>query len=138
MLYRFTYEVEIGDYVVFPSKINRQINIGVIVGGYEYNSSETEYVQQHKVKWLKHLPRTFFSQGALYEVGSAMSFFAIKNYADEYLAALDKNFKKSTITTGPEEDESVGTTANEIVESTKDFILKELGNYNTIFKRCHA
>lgn len=138
MLYRFTYEVEIGDYVVFPSKINRQINIGVIVGGYEYNSSETEYVQQHKVKWLKHLPRTFFSQGALYEVGSAMSFFAIKNYVDEYLAALDKNFKKSTITTGPEEDESVGTTANEIVESTKDFILKELGNYNTIFKRCHA
>lgn len=126
MLYRFAYEVEIGDYVVFPSKINRQINIGVIVGGYEYNSSEIEYVQQHKVKWLKHLSRTFFSQGALYEVGSAMSFFTIKNYADEYLAALDKDFKKNTMSTGSEEDESVGATANEIVESTKDFILKEL------------
>ena len=35
MLYRFAHEVEIGDYVVFPSKIDRQINIGVIEGGYE-------------------------------------------------------------------------------------------------------
>lgn len=30
MLYRFAYEVEVGDHVVFPSKIDRQINIGVI------------------------------------------------------------------------------------------------------------
>lgn len=37
MLYRFAHEVEIGDYVVFPSKINRQINIGVIESEYEYN-----------------------------------------------------------------------------------------------------
>lgn len=126
MLYRFAYEVEIGDYVVFPSKFDRQINIGVIEGGYEYNPSSIEYVQQHKVKWLKHLPRTFFSQGALYEVGSAMSFFSVKNYADEYLAVLDKGFKKSAITAGIEDDESVGATADEIVEATKDFILKEL------------
>ena len=70
MLYRFAHEVEIGDYVVFPSKINRQINIGVIESEYEYNPSAIEYVQQRKVKWLKHLPRTLFSQGALYEVGS--------------------------------------------------------------------
>lgn len=37
MLYRFTHEVEIGDYVVFPSKIDRQINIGVVEGVYEYH-----------------------------------------------------------------------------------------------------
>ena len=76
MLYQFAYEVEIGDYVVFPSKIDRQINIGVIEGGYEYHPEAAEYVlQQHKVKWLKHLPRTSFSQGALYEVGSAIRCF---------------------------------------------------------------
>lgn len=69
MLYRFTHEVGIGDYVVFPSKIDRQINIGVVEGGYEYHPEAAEYAQQHKVKWLKHLPRTSFSQGALYEVG---------------------------------------------------------------------
>ena len=126
MLYRFAHEVQVGDYVVFPSKIDRQINIGIVESVYEYDADAAQYVQQHKVKWLKHLPRTAFSQGALYEVGSAMSFFTVKNYADEYLAALDKGFKKTTLTTEGEEDESVGATADEIVESTKDFILKEL------------
>lgn len=126
MLYRFAHEVEIGDYVVFPSKINRQINIGVIESEYEYNPSAIEYVQQRKVKWLKHLPRTLFSQGALYEVGAAMSFFSIKNYSDEYLASLDKAFMKNSMGIGLEEDESVGATSDEIVEATKDFILKEL------------
>ena len=28
MLYRFVHEVQIGDYIIFPSKIDRQINIG--------------------------------------------------------------------------------------------------------------
>lgn len=126
MLYRFVCEVQIGDYVVFPSKIDRRINIGIVEGNYEYNPDAVEYVQQHKVKWLKHLPRTAFSQGALYEVGSAMSFFSIKNYSDEYLSALEKNFQKEDISNDSEEDESVGATADEIIESTKDFILKEL------------
>ena len=126
MLYRFVCEVQVGDYVVFPSKIDRKIYIGIVEGNYEYNPDAVEYVQQHRVKWLKHLPRTAFSQGALYEVGSAMSFFSIKNYPDEYLTALDKNFKKDGVSDNSEEDESVGATADEIVESTKDFILKEL------------
>ena len=126
MLYRFVCEVQVGDYVVFPSKIDRKINIGIVEGNYEYNPDAVEYVQQRRVKWLKHLPRTAFSQGALYEVGSAMSFFSIKNYPDEYLTALDKNFKKDGVSDNSEEDESVGATADEIVESTKDFILKEL------------
>ncbi|MCQ4954968.1 restriction endonuclease [Holdemania filiformis] len=126
MLYRFAHEVQVGDYVVYPSKIDRMINLGTVESEYIYDGDAVEYVQQHKVKWLKHLPRTAFSQGALYEIGSAMSFFSVKNYADEYLAALDKNFKKTAVTTDTEEDESVGATAEEIVESTKDFILKEL------------
>lgn len=124
MLYRFVYEVQIGDYVVFPSKIDRQINIGTVESDYIYNPNTTEYVQQRKVKWLKHLPRTSFSQGALYEVGSAMSFFAVKNYADEYLGSLDKSFKKAVISS--EDDESVGATADDIIETTKDYILKVL------------
>lgn len=104
MLYRFCHEVQIGDYVIFPSKSDRKINIGTIESGYIYNETASEYVQQRKVRWLKHLPRTFFSQGALYEIGSAMSFFSVKNYADEYLAALDRNFRK----TSAAEDETVG------------------------------
>ena len=61
----------------------------------------------------------------MYEIGSAMSFFAVKNYADEFLSALDKDFNKHVSETS-EEDESVAATADDIIESTRDFILKEL------------
>ena len=124
MLYRFCHEVQIGDYVIFPSKSNHEVNIGVIGGDYVYDSKQNHYVQTRKVKWLKHLPRMAFSQGALYEIGSAMTFFSVKNYADEFLATLDKNFKKNY--SSDSEDDSVGATADDIIESTKDFILKEL------------
>ena len=124
MLYRFCYEVQIGDYVVYPSKSDRMINIGEVTGDYVYDPEQPEYVQVRSVKWLRHFPRMAFSQGALYEIGSAMSFFTVKNYADEFLSALDKGFKhKSAV---DDEDETVGATADEIIESTKDFILKEL------------
>ncbi len=125
MLFRFIHEAQIGDYVIFPSKSDRKINIGVIESDYHYVPSAGEYVQQRNVKWLRNLPRTFFSQGALYEIGSAMSFFAVKNYADEFLSALDKDFNNHVSETN-EEDESVAATADDIIESTRDFILKEL------------
>lgn len=122
MLYRFVYEVQIGDYVVYPSKADRKINIGVIESDYYNDSTDNKYTQRRKVKWLKSFPRTDFSQGALYEVGSALTFFQVKNYADEYLAALEG--KKASLDTSI--DESIGATADEIQEITKDFILKEL------------
>lgn len=120
MLYRFCNEVQVGDYVVFPSKSNREVNIGVVEGGYVFDP------QNHfssRREWLKHIPRTAFSQGALYEIGSAMTFFTVKNYADEFMGALNKNLK--TISSA-DEDDSVGATAEDIIESTRDFILKEL------------
>lgn len=40
MLYRFCYEAQVGDYVVFPSKINREVNLGVVEGAYVYDSSQ--------------------------------------------------------------------------------------------------
>lgn len=60
----------------------------------------------------------------MYELGSALSFFMLKNYADEYLQALDKGFKPTVAMAEP--DETVAATAEDIVESTRDFILKEL------------
>ena len=42
MLYRFAHEVAVGDYIVFPSKIDCQINIGIVEGGYEYHPKRTE------------------------------------------------------------------------------------------------
>ena len=75
MIYRFFNDVWIGDYVVYPSKTNKQINIGVVEGDYYFDEDAIDYPHQRKVKWLKHYPRTSFSQGALYETGSFMSLF---------------------------------------------------------------
>lgn len=124
MLYRFCCEMKEGDYVIYPSKMDHMINIGIIDGPYFFDASEDRLSQKRKVKWIKSLPRTVFSQGALHEIGSALTLFAVRNYADEFLAALDKNFVKNV--QQDEEDETVAATADEIIQSTKDFILKEL------------
>lgn len=124
MLFRFIHEMQVGDYVVYPSKFNREINIGIVDSKYVYAQSEAHYAQRRKVKWIKHLPRTAFSQGALYEVGSALSLFLIKNYADEFLSALETSSNKMEIVA--DDAEVVEKTTEDIIESTKDYVLKEL------------
>lgn len=122
MLYRFRYEMQIGDYVVFPSKSNREVNIGTIESDYLYDSTQIEYQQMRKVKWIKSFSRMKFTQGALYEIGSALTLFSVKNYKNEFLNVLgDKSYNHSTSV-----DPTIEVTADEIIENTKDFILKEL------------
>ena len=48
----------------------------------------------------------------------------MKNYADEYFKALDKDFKGNILE--PDTGETVAQIADEIIEATRDFILKEL------------
>ena len=50
----------------------------------------------------------------------------VKNYSDEFLEALSAKTVKPMFAETEEEDESVAATADEIIESTKDYILKEL------------
>lgn len=128
MLYRFAHEVENNDYVVYPSKSDRRINIGTVVGDYVYNPEADRYVHQRKVKWLKHLPRTSFTQGALYEIGSAMTLFSVKNYADEFLEFVKIDSKPGEAKV-IEEDETISVTAESIIETTQDFVLKELSKH---------
>ncbi len=125
MLYRFVHEMNINDYVVFPSKQDRKVNLGIVKSEYFYQQDADLYVQQRKVTWLKHLPRIAFSQGALCEIGSAMTFFSVKNYADEFLEAIDIKNNKSILLDSAE-DETIAWTAEDIIESTKDFVLKRL------------
>ncbi len=54
-----------------------------------------------------------------------MSFFSLKNYGEEFLAALDKGFKKKA----NEPDDTVSATSDDIVESTRDFVLKEISRH---------
>lgn len=123
-LFRLLHEMEIGDLVAYPSKRDRHIHIGRIEGEYHFDaSSGVIYPNRRAVKWLRSLPRTHFSQGALYEIGSAMSLFTIENYADEFRAAVEG---KAAEVVSVEEDASVAVVAAEIEDSTRDFVLKRL------------
>ena len=123
-LYRFVHELKNGDLVVYPSRMDHQIHIGKVEESYKYQPEvDSNYPHIRQVRWLKSLPRTMFSQGALYEVGSAMSFFQVKNYAEEYEGALQG---KPTTLIPVIKDETVSIVANDIEETTQDFILKRL------------
>ncbi len=122
-LFRFVHEMKVGDFVVYPSKRDRHVHIGQVEGNYKYDSNlEPGYPNLRAVKWLRSLPRTHFKQGALYEIGSALSLFQVKNYAEEFLAALEG---KPT-TAAVEADETVSAVTEEIEDTTRDFILKRL------------
>lgn len=125
LLFRFCHEMKPGDLVAYPSKIDKLIHIGRITGEYRYDPSiDSHYPNLRSVEWLVEVPRTKFSQGALYEIGSALTLFQIKNYIDEFIAAA----MGETITAafGEDDDPTVGLVAEEIEQSTRDFILKQL------------
>lgn len=122
-LFRFVHEMKQGDLVVYPSKRDRQIHLGRIEGGYTYDPKiEPGYPHLRSVKWLRAVPRSQFTQGALYEVGSAMSLFLVKNYAEEFRSAVEGKAAAPPVT----QDESVAAVAEDIEETTRDFVLKRL------------
>src|SRR3954470_20683988 len=65
-LYRFANEMKAGDLVVYPSKPDRLINIGVLTGGgYIYDpTSDLDFPNRRQVKWSRHIARAEFSQDA--------------------------------------------------------------------------
>ncbi len=122
-LFRFCHEMKKGDYVAYPSKRDKQIHIGKIEGEYLYDPThESGYPNLRPVKWVKTVPRTVFSQGALYEIGSAMSLFQIKNYADEFWSIIDGKTTPTPVTN----DDTVAMVAEDIEQIARDYILKKL------------
>ena len=124
-IFRFINEAQVNDYVVFPSKADRKINIGQITGDAYYDKDGGIYPRRRSVKWLKKgIARTSFSQGALFEIGSAMTFFSVKNYADEFLSVL--NASSIQLNETDDEVEEILLQADSIIETTRDYVLKQL------------
>ncbi len=123
-LFRFVHEIKLGDIVAYPSKSDKHIHIGQITGNYKYNPTlHSGYPHQREIKWIRSLPRTHFKQGTLYGIGSAMSFFSLSDYAEEFISAIDK---RSTLPVTPEKDETLTQVAETIAQTTRDFVLKQL------------
>lgn len=123
-LFRFVHMMKKNDLVIYPSKMSKNIYIGEIVGPYSYKPEvNADYPNMREVKWLKDYPRTHFKQGALYEIGSALTLFQVKNYADEFLAVLAGVPEAPSV---EEEDETVAYVAEEIEQTTRDYIIKRI------------
>ncbi len=132
--YRFAVEMKVGDVVIYPSKQDRMVNIGLIDGPYEYVANAPfDCPNRRKVKWLKHIARTSFSQSALNEIGSAITLFRVSSNADEFLAALEGEvFEVEDI-----DEASAELVSAQVEETTEDFIIKRLKNNQTPFQFEH-
>lgn len=85
VLRRFAFEMAEGDLVVAPSKQKPVFNLGRVAGPYEYHSELAEHRHRRPIEWLvRDVPRTAFTQGALYELGSAMTLFQVTKHVGEF------------------------------------------------------
>ncbi|RBW56876.1 restriction endonuclease [Phaeobacter gallaeciensis] len=84
------HQIEKGDIVVYPSKADRMVNIGKFTGQVSYVEGDSdEYPNRQSVNWLGHFPRSDFSQSALNEIGSFLTMFRVKRFANEFLSKVD-------------------------------------------------
>lgn len=120
--FRFLHEMRIGDVVAYPSKKDREVHLGTISGDYAYAGPSVDYPHRRTVNWKTSVPRTHFSQAALYEMGSAMSLFQIKNNADEVLDALSGLAATKPVV----DDSTVADVSEDYAVTTEDFLLKRL------------
>lgn len=122
MLYRFVHEMQLGDLVVCPLKLVREVSIGEVVGEYQHRPDVNDrFPNMREVKWVKTVPRTSFSQGALYEMGSAMTLFQISSHADEVLAILEGRPLEPA-----DEEGEIAEITSDVEDQTRDYVLKQL------------
>ncbi|MEP7284196.1 MAG: DUF4268 domain-containing protein [Chloroflexota bacterium] len=89
-LYRFVYEVEIGDLVCYFSRRDRQIHIGRVTSAYLYDTKiDANFPHLRTITWLQHYPRTHFTQTGMFELSSSMAFFRIRTHEAEFRAAAE-------------------------------------------------
>lgn len=128
-LYNFVRVMKNDDYFIYPSKIDRRIHIGKILDNYTHNSSSmSQFPHRRNVLWIKSVPRTSFSEGALYEIGSAISIFQVREHVDEFWNTLKIQVEQPTLSIVTTIESSIHN-ADSIEELTRDFILKALAQY---------
>ena len=129
VIYRFTHVVKAGDYVVYPSKHDGRVNIGVFTEAIQRvdmgDDGTDELTHRRGVKWLESFPRSDFTQAALYEIGSFITLFAVSKHAAEFLAKV--GVKSDDPDDDAPNDEQVTQQVSEQAEqTTHDFVIKRI------------
>jgi restriction system protein len=123
VLFRFVHEMKKGDLIVYPSKPDRMVNLGVVNGEYAYHGApDVRYPNRRSVKWLRHMPRTDFSVDALHEIGSYITLFKVSNNAEEFLSA----FEGKQVHPSDTEVDAAEIVSSQVEESVADFVIRKL------------
>jgi restriction system protein len=131
-IWRFFYDIKVGDLVALPLKEQRAVAIGRVAGDYEYREINSINLHTRKVNWLKNIPRSEFDQGILYSLGAFMTVCQIsRNDAEKQVLNLLKGVRPPLVDepqTATEQTEgSTGVTEQELIdieEYSKDEITK--------------
>ena len=127
-LFRFVHEMRIGDHVLYPRKSDRTVRWGEVVEPYVFDTDQSdEFTHRRGVRWSRKLSRDAFTQGALYELGSVLTLFEVKSFAEEFFVKFEGKQKwEDGSAGGDSRDDTEQVVVRDIVETTKDFISKKL------------
>jgi len=88
-VWNFQNKIQIGDYVVLPSKKTDEIHIGKIIGDYEYKKYADNIKHTRRVEWLKKINRTDVPKKITDSLGTNLTVFNVKkNNAENYVIDL--------------------------------------------------
>lgn len=135
VLRRFAFVAQEGDWVVAPNKKASTLNFGRLAGPYEYHPDASTHRHRRKVTWIQtEVPRSTFSQPALYVVGSAVTMFRVSNHSQEFLAHVTGSPSmplppNDDVTAATDDDTAVAKAEEEpsaakMEQYTRDFVAK--------------
>lgn len=125
LMYRFVHEVRIGDRIVYPRRADRTLHWGRVVGPYLYQPEEANgFAHRRQVEWIGRADRDVFSPGALYELGSTMSLFRIREFALELLKTFEPQDAYDVLRNCEHMEDTDDVPQRDLSESTTDYIAK--------------
>jgi restriction system protein len=119
-IWRFIQEIQKGDLVALPLKMQSGISIGKVESDYQYKEITPNIKHIRYVKWIKTIPRSAFDQDILYSLGAFMTVCQIeRNEAENRVKQLLKEEIPSV-----EEGALEGEEIIDVEEYAKDQIIK--------------
>lgn len=120
-IWRFIREIQKGDLVALPLKLQSGIAIGTIESDYEYKKESLPQITHiRNVKWLKTIPRSQLDQDILYSLGAFMTVCKIeRNDAENRIKQIIREKTPSQEHRETESEEVI-----DIEEYAKDQIIK--------------
>lgn len=135
-VWAFAKRMQLGDWVVIPSKAKPAIHVAEITGEYKYEGKAVDpYFHSRSVKWIaKDIPRSVFDQDLLYSFGAIMTIAKIKrNDAEARVKGMAKagwtgqgSKAKATAASGEDLEEDSTAEIEDLEQFARDQIAKHI------------